>query len=186
MNFNLQSKDLDPYFATNFDPLVSLLKCAAGKTVGAGLGTQADDCFPCAGDTITTFEKDLSIDGVHFEVKRGWAHRGTLGVKWTGSLLTERRMPNGGKTHVCTTPTPVVAAAVVSRSHTRALLRSSNPPAFAKSLRKATGLRPPCSGCLREETSRTSGRARTSRSSSGLGGSPPPQGGKISGLESPT
>ena len=26
MNFNLQSKDLDPYFATNFDPLVSLLK----------------------------------------------------------------------------------------------------------------------------------------------------------------
>ena len=31
MNFNLQSKDLDPYFATNFDPLVSLLKFIAKK-----------------------------------------------------------------------------------------------------------------------------------------------------------
>ena len=29
MNFNLQSKDLDTYFVTNFDPLVSLLKLAA-------------------------------------------------------------------------------------------------------------------------------------------------------------
>ena len=26
MNFDLQTKDLDTYFATNFDPLVSLLK----------------------------------------------------------------------------------------------------------------------------------------------------------------
>ena len=111
---------------------------------------------------------------------------GILGVKWTGSLLTERRMPNRRRTHVCTTPTPVVAAALVARSHTRALLRSSTPPAFAKSLRKATGLRPPCSGCLREETSRTSGRACTSRSSSGLGGRPPPQGGKRSGPDGPT
>ena len=99
-------------------------------------------------------------------------------MKWTGSLLTERRMPNRRRTHVCTTPTPVVAAALVARSHTRALLRSSTPPAFAKSLRKATGLRPPCSGCLREETSRTSGRACTPRSGRGLGGNPPPQGGK--------
>ena len=87
---------------------------------------------------------------------------------------------------MCNTQTRVIAVAVVPRSHTRALLRSSIPPAFAKSLRKATGLRPPCSGCLREETSRTSGRACTSRSSSGLGERPPPQGGKRSGPDGPT